>query len=38
MTNLTGIPHIGAIGGNVLKYFTIIGDFTNKSYYIHNTV
>jgi len=30
MAYATGIKHIGAIGGNVLKKFTIICDFKNK--------
>jgi len=30
----TGVKHIGAIGGNVLKHFTIICDFKNKLFYI----
>jgi hypothetical protein len=34
MTKQTGIKHIGAIGGNVLKYFRIICDFKNKMIYL----
>uniref|UniRef100_A0A6C0KPV5 Peptidase A2 domain-containing protein n=1 Tax=viral metagenome TaxID=1070528 RepID=A0A6C0KPV5_9ZZZZ len=34
MTNQTGIKHIGAIGGNVLKQFKIICDYKNKVIYV----
>ncbi len=34
MSNITGIKHIGAIGGNVLKNFDIICDYKNKYYYV----
>jgi hypothetical protein len=34
MTKQTGVKHIGAIGGNVLKYFKIICDFKNKMIYL----
>ena len=34
MTNQTGIKHIGAIGGNVLKKFKIISDYKNKLIYV----
>ena len=34
MTNQTGIKHIGAIGGNVLKKFRIICDYKDKIIYV----
>ena len=34
MSGLRDINHIGAIGGNVLKYFKIIGYFKNKIMYV----
>ena len=34
MSTITGVKHVGAIGGNVLKYFTIYADFKNKKYWI----
>jgi hypothetical protein len=34
MTNQTGIKHIGAIGGNVLKNFRIICDYKDKIIYV----
>lgn len=34
MSNLTGIAHIGAIGGNVLRHFKIIADYKNKRFYV----
>jgi hypothetical protein len=34
MTGQTGIKHIGAIGGNVLKHFKIICDYKNKVIYV----
>jgi hypothetical protein len=34
MTNQTGIKHIGAIGGNVFKYFKIICDYKDKVIYV----
>jgi hypothetical protein len=34
MKNQTGIKHIGAIGGNILKNFKIICDYKNKTIYI----
>ena len=34
MSNQTGIKHIGAIGGNVLKNFKIICDYKNKLIYV----
>jgi hypothetical protein len=34
MSSLTGVKHIGAIGGNVLKHFKIICDFKNKKIYV----
>lgn len=34
MTNQTGIKHIGAIGGNVLKNFKIICDYKDKIIYV----
>jgi hypothetical protein len=34
MTNQTGIKHIGAIGGNVLKKFKIICDYKDKIIYV----
>jgi len=34
MTNQTGIKHIGAIGGNVLKNFKIICDYKEKVIYV----
>lgn len=35
MSNITKINHIGAIGGNVLKNFTIICDYKKNGYYIN---
>ena len=34
MTNQTGIKHIGAIGGNILKKFKIICDYKHKVIYV----
>ena len=34
MSNQAGIEHIGAIGGNILKNFTIICDYKNKIIYV----
>ena len=34
MSNITGIAHIGAIGGNVLRHFKIIADYKNKRFYV----
>jgi len=34
MSGLTGITHIGAIGGNVLKHFNIYCDFKNKQFFV----
>lgn len=34
MSKVVGVKHIGAIGGNVLKHFTIYADFRNKKYWI----
>lgn len=34
MSNQTGIKHIGAIGGNILKNFKIVCDYKNKVIYV----
>lgn len=34
MSTQTGINHIGAIGGNILKNFSIIGDFKKKLFFV----
>lgn len=34
MSHLTGIKHIGAIGGNILKKFKLVADFKNELFYI----
>jgi len=34
MSNQTGIKHIGAIGGNVLKNFKIICDYKHNVIYV----
>lgn len=34
MSQITGIKHIGAIGGNILKKFKLVADFKNKLFYI----
>jgi len=34
MTNITGIKHIGAIGGNVFKHFKIVCDYKHKVIYV----
>jgi hypothetical protein len=34
MSSLTGIKHVGAIGGNVLQHYKIIADFKNKLFYV----
>ena len=34
MLQITGIKHIGAVGGNILKKFKLVADFKNKLFYI----
>ena len=34
MSNQTGVKHIGAIGGNILKNFKIVCDYKNKVIYV----
>ena len=34
MSKLTGVKHMGAIGGNVLKHFSVICDYKNKAFYV----
>lgn len=34
MSNQTGIKHIGAVGGNILKHFKIVCDCKNKVIYV----
>ena len=34
MSKITGIKHMGAIGGNVLKHFSIICDYKSKAFYV----
>jgi hypothetical protein len=34
MSQITGVKHIGAIGGNILKKFKLVADFKNELFYI----
>ena len=38
MSKIAGVDHVGAIGGNILKHFTVIADYGNKRFYATSKV